>query len=373
MFLDLQIYIIIDVERSIMKGSEKNLELSRRIQAFVQLGKVLKQFSSEKRWSGYELGIGEQEFNEFNELILRAKHHNGWFTEENVRSSITAFADILSEENIGQWLEKYPLPDNWTPKRVAVIMAGNIPIVGFHDMLCVLISGHKMLGKCSSQDDRLLPAIAKFLIDIEPNFADSIEFTQGKMDDIEAVIATGSDNSARYFDYYFGKYPNIVRKNRTSVAVLDGEENEDELRALGSDIFTYFGLGCRNVSKLYLPKGYDLNKIFGAIFEHQDIINHKKYANNYDYNKTLFLMNADDLLENGFIVFKEETSLNSPVATLYYEYYDDKETLNATLGNVQEQIQCVVSRENIPFGKAQRPELWDYADDVDTLEFLLSL
>jgi hypothetical protein len=350
------------------------MKLERRVTAFVQLGKVLKEFSATKSWAGYETGVGEQEFDEFNDLIARAKHHNGWFSTENVRSSIGAIADNLTVDKIGQWILKYPaLHNDVAPKKVAVIMAGNIPMVGFHDLLCVLLSGHHIIVKCSSQDDKLLPAVAKFLCDIEPEFRERILFTIGKLENLDAVIATGSDNSARYFDYYFGKYPNIIRKNRTSVAILDGEESESELIALGNDIFSYYGLGCRNVSKIFIPKEYDLNKIFGAIFEHKDVVYNNKYANNYEYTKTLFMMNSHDLLENGFIVFKEDKGLTSPVASLYYEYYEDKALLNSALEELAAEIQCVVSRDQIPFGKAQRPELWDYADDVDTMAFLLEM
>lgn len=350
------------------------MDLQRRIQAFVQLGKVLNQFTERKDWPGYESGVGENDFNDFNATIGAAKHHNGWFTEESVRQAISAIAGSLSENNIGQWLEKYSeLPTASKSVRVGVIMAGNIPLVGFHDMLCVLMSGHKLVGKCSSQDDKLMPFVVQFLLQIEPDFKDYIEFTMAKLPEVDAIIATGSNNSARYFEYYFGKYPSIIRKHRTSVAVLTGDENEEDLKGLGKDVFTHFGLGCRNVSKLYIPKDYDLDKVFGGLFEHNDIINHQKYANNYDYNKTLFLMNQDDLLENGFIMLKQERALTSPVATLYYEYYDDEKALYETLAEQEEQIQCIVSKKEIPFGKAQSPELWDYADNVDTMEFLLGL
>jgi len=255
-------------------------------------------------------------------------------------------------------------------------MAGNIPLVGFHDFLSVLISGNSVLVKLASNDKHFLPLIAKYLEYVEPSFNSKITFTEEKLTNFDAAIATGSNNTARYFDYYFGKYPNIIRKNRNSVAVITGNETENELKGLGEDIFRYFGLGCRSVSKLFVPKNYDFDNLFKAIYEYHDIINYAKYQNNYDYNKAVYLMSEFKLLENGFLMLKEDQSYASPIASLFYEYYDDLNQLTEKLDTDTEQIQCVVSNsiENaIPFGKTQQPSLTDYADGVDTLAFLAQL
>jgi hypothetical protein len=246
-------------------------------------------------------------------------------------------------------------------------------------MLCVLISGNNFVGKLSSEDNLLLPFMSKILIAIEPEFKDGIEFTSGQLKSMDAVIATGSDNTSRYFEYYFGKYPHIIRKNRNSVAVLTGNESLTELRLLGKDVFQYFGLGCRNVSKLFVPKGYKFDTFYQSIFEYQNIVNNNKYGNNYDYNRTVYLMsNHPSLLDNNFLLLKEDESYSSPIGVLFFEYYEDKEQLSARLEADKALIQCIVANEPalknaIPFGQAQCPTLTDYADGVDTMKFLLEM
>jgi len=260
---------------------------------------------------------------------------------------------------------------------VAIIMAGNIPLVGFHDFLSVLISGHAALVKLSSNDKQMLPLLAKYLEHINPEFKDRITFTEQKLENFDAVIATGSNNTSRYFDYYFGKHPNIIRKNRNSVAILTGKETKDELIALGDDIFQYFGLGCRSVSKLYVPKDYNFDAFFEAMYKHKDIIYYDKYANNYDYNKAVYLMSLYKLKDNGFMILKEESSFGSPIATLFYEHYNDLVALKETLNEQSDAIQCIVNKtinnNYVDFGDTQNPQLWDYADGVDTIEFLIKL
>jgi hypothetical protein len=249
--------------------------------------------------------------------------------------------------------------------------------VGFHDFLSVLISGHHVLVKTSSNDQHLLPFLANYLIAVEPDLKNKIKFVEGKLEDFDAVIATGSNNTARYFEYYFKDKPSIIRKSRNSVAVLNGQETTVQLVALGDDIFRYFGLGCRNVSKLFVPKGYDFTAFFEAIFEYQDVINYEKYANNYDYNKAVFLMSNFKLLDNGFLTIKEDSSHASPISSVFYEYYDNLKEVENRLSADQDSIQCVVStnlvKNSIPFGTTQKPKLWDYADGIDTLEFLLRI
>ena len=216
--------------------------------------------------------------------------------------------------------------------------------------------------------------IIELLISLDSRIADYIVI----VDDIvknkyDALIATGSDNSSKYFNYYFKDYKSIIRKNRRSVAILNGEETEEDLKQLAKDIFLYFGLGCRNVSKLYLPSGYDTDKLFNAFFDYKDVINHLKYSNNYDYNKTVYLMNSEKLLDNGFVLLKENESIQSPVATVFYEYYNNRSELNDFIEENKVLFQCIVSKDDIEFGQTQFPKINDYSDQVDTIEFLLSI
>jgi hypothetical protein len=343
--------------------------LQERVKAFIQLGKVLSFFSDNKTWEGFESGLNEEEFNQFNNLIITVHHHNGWFVEENVRQSLKAISTMLQEDNLTKWLGEYSFLEKEDSSTVAIIMAGNIPLVGFHDFLSVLISGNKVLVKLASDDNKLLPHVCNLLNKIEPKFEKLISFGT-RLENFDAIIATGSDNSARYFESYFGKYPHIIRKNRTSVAVVTGEETEKELEGLAKDVFSYFGLGCRNVTKVLVPKGYDLNNLFKAFFPWKDIAVNNKYANNYDYNKAVYLMNKIELIENGFLLLKEDEGLHSPLAVLFYQYYNDKTEVDEFIATNKEKLQCIVSKTGVPFGKAQRPDLWDYADGIDTLSFL---
>lgn len=355
------------------------MTIDSRIGAFVKLGKFFKQFGAGASKENNELNAVF--YDDFQTLITTVGIHNPWFVEANVRNAITAFADNLQEDKLVEWVSVYinDLKSQKQAKTVAVIMAGNVPMVGFHDMLCVLISGNKFVGKLSSDDKFLLPFIGKILIAIEPEFANQIVFTENQLQQMDAVIATGSNNSARYFEHYFGKYPNIIRKNRNSVAVIKGDESKEQLAELGKDIFQYFGLGCRNVSKLFVPKGYKFDLFYEAIFDYSEVVNHNKYANNYDYNKTVYLMsNESSLLDNNFLLLKEDERMASPIGVLFYEFYNDIQSLNKRLAEEQEQIQCIVASDkqvnnSIPFGTAQCPQLNDYADGVDTMKFLLTL
>jgi hypothetical protein len=250
-------------------------------------------------------------------------------------------------------------------------MAGNIPLVGFHDFLSVLISGNSIIAKTSSKDAELIIYLSEILCSINPGFRERIRFTDGLLTGFDAVIATGSDNSSRYFEYYFGKYPHIIRKNRNSIAVIDGTETDTELENLGIDIFSYFGLGCRNVSKAFLPEGYDFHTMIKNWDKFSDVINHNKFANNYDYNMAIYLVNKEKFLDTGYLLLKESTELSSPVSVLYYEFYNSVQTVSARINYLREKIQCVTGKNHLAFGKAQFPKLWDYADNIDTLDFLL--
>lgn len=337
------------------------MQLQQRINAFAQLGQFLSQWSQDPS----------------HPILLQAKAQNSWFTPNNLCFSLKSWGEALTEEHLEIWTQNYAFSEAMASKTVAVVMAGNIPLVGFHDFVSVLLSGHKVLGKLSSNDKVLLPYLAKELVAIEPAFEPYIRFTEEKLEGFDAVIATGSNNTARYFDYYFGKYPNIIRKNRNSVAVLTGNETKEQVEALADDIFRYFGLGCRNVSKIYLPKEYDFDLFFNGMYSWKEIINNDKYINNYDYNKAVYLMSDIALLDNEFMLLKEDTQFSSPISVVFYERYDDLESLKNNLSENNENIQCVVAETGlegeIAFGKAQTPQLWDYADGVDTLTFLLEL
>ena len=314
---------------------------------------------------------------QFNDIFDKAEQQNSWFTRANVIFAFKSWSDALSKNNVKQWLSQYQLPQTTSSKKILIIMAGNLPLVGFHDLLCVLVAGHKAIVKLSSDDRVLLPYLITQIRTFAPEWAEAVAFTDDKVTEYDAVIATGSNNTARYFEYYFGKKPHIIRKNRHSVAVLTGEETPEELQDLGKDIFLYYGLGCRSVSKLFVPQGYDFDLLFQAIYPYKDIIEEQKYANNYDYNKAVYLMSLYKLLENGFLLLKEDEHYGSPIATLFYEYYTNKEALKKKLATDREKIQCVVGHNfidgEIPFGQTQTPKLWDYADGVNTLTFLLNL
>jgi len=359
------------------KGNSKhNMDLQQRIYAFAKLGKFLKDFLNESASENTKSNIDTTSVN-LQEIINIAKHHNGWFTEENVLFSLKSWADALSEENLQKWVSAYDFPKLEKSKTVAVIMAGNIPLVGFHDFLSVLITGNKVLVKLSSNDTQLLPFLSKYLISIQPEFKNLIEFTDKKLENFDAVIATGSNNTARYFDYYFGKYPHIIRKNRNSVAVLTGNETKAQMEDLANDIFRYFGLGCRNVSKIYVPENYNYDNFFGGMYSWKEIINNAKYINNYDYNKAVYLMSSLDLLDNEFMLLKEDEGYSSPISVVFYERYKDLKSLQKKIKSEADNIQAIVSasgiENEIPFGNAQKPQLWDYADGVDTISFLLKL
>lgn len=352
------------------------MKLKERKIAFIALGTVLKQFLKKTTRLDSANTCNKQFFEDLEIQINQAVHHNGWFTKENVYFALETWANVLSESNIKKWTDAYDF-SKISQKIVGIVTAGNIPLVGFHDFISVLISGHKLVIKQSSNDQKLLPLIADFLICIEPQFKDLISFQEGKMQHFDAIIATGSNNTARYFEHYFNKYPNIIRKNRNAIALLTGNETETEMEALGEDVFRYFGLGCRSVSKIFVPKNYDFDTLFKAVYKHKDILEYEKYKNNYTYNKTVYLMSNMPLIENGFLVLKEDESYASPIATLFYEFYDSLEEIKNRIAQEQDQIQCVVSnnltKDSIAFGETQKPQLWDYADGVDTMEFLLSL
>ncbi|MDX1911027.1 MAG: acyl-CoA reductase [Saprospiraceae bacterium] len=315
------------------------------------------------------------------QAIRQSYVENRWFTEANTRHALEAIArQMLTETALREWAVAYSIPEHTLPqKTVGIVMAGNIPLVGFHDWLCVFVFGHRARVKLSDKDKQLLPILVKKMGDWQheswafTEFVGETEHLKG----FDAVIATGSNNTARYFEQYFGKYPHIIRRNRNAVAVLNGLETPAELQALGRDIFTYFGLGCRNVSKIYVPHGYQFDALLEALHEYRDIIHHDKYKNNFDYNFTLLILNNAAHKNNGCLLLTENTSLQARIATVHYQYYDDVQELDALLAEQRDAIQCVVGNTRItgfnalPFGASQSPTLMDYPDGVDVMRFLL--
>jgi len=338
------------------------MNLTDRIKAFSDLGDILRRCIA---------GEPVKHLTQINHLIENQHLNNPWFTPENVRMAIMTIAEKLTFENLTKWVSAYQdLKSDSKPFNVGIIMAGNIPLAGFHDFLSVLISGSRVIAKTSSKDPDMIVTLAAILCSVNPEFKKLICITDKTLSGFDAVIATGSDNSSRYFVYYFGKYPNIIRKNRNSIAIIDGSETDKELQDLGTDVFTYFGLGCRSVSKLYVPEGYDLSKITGNWDRYSGMINHNKYANNYDFNKAIFLINKEKFTDTGYLLLKEDNALSSPVAVLHYKFYRSPGEVNEEIGIIKEKIQCITGHNFIPFGRAQMPALWDYADGIDTLEFL---
>ena len=339
------------------------MNLEERIRSFDALGEALRTALTEKS-SVYSMQLGN--------LIDNQQTINAWFTPDSVRNAINAISEKLTGDNLTEWTNNYPeLKEHRRSLKAGVIMAGNIPLVGFHDFLAVLISGNNLLAKTSSKDPELIVRISEILCEINPHFRDKIEFSEGPLGNFDVVIATGSNNSSRYFEYYFGKYPNIIRKNRNSVAVLEGNETDKELTDLGKDIFNYFGLGCRNVSKIYLPRGYDIASLGKYWNKFSELIVHNKYANNYDYNKAVYLVNKENFYDTGYLLMKEDKALSSPVSVLHYEFYDSQSSVKQELEKQTEKIQCIIGKSYTTPGEAQSPQLWDYADRIDTIEFLL--
>lgn len=339
------------------------MNLRERIRAFADLGEVIRNCRS---------GKDESISGKLNGIIENQQFRNEWFTPENVRMAVEAIAEQLTEENLVRWINAYPdLDFVRKPVNIGVIMAGNIPLVGFHDFLSVLIAGNNIIAKTSSKDSELIQFFADILCTIEPRFKSRINFTDGLLAGFEGIIATGSSNSSRYFEYYFGKYPSIIRKNRNSIGLIEGNETEAELQGFGKDIFSYFGLGCRSISKLFVPSDYDFTGLIKNLEAHSQIVNHSKYANNYEFSKAVYLINREKFLDTGYLLLKEDTGLVSPVAVIYYEYYESPEKLKSITVGLKDKLQCISGRKHVPAGKAQTPYLWDYADGIDTIEFML--
>lgn len=337
------------------------MDLQNRVNAFVQLG----------------IKLQKLEEDQLDEFQFRTRSMNKWFDETSVNHALNGIIYLLEKERLENFVKQYQFTE--LSKKIGIVMAGNIPAVGFHDYLCVLLAGYELHAKLSSQDNYLLKAIHQLLVEIEPAFGEKVNFTERiVITDIDGMIATGSDNSARYFEQYFSKVPNIIRKNRTSCAIMTGEESEEEMYSLGRDIFEYYGLGCRNVSKLFVPKGYDFIPFLDQMMKYEQVAFHPTYENNYSYNKSVYLVNKEKHLDTGFLLLRASEELVSPIAVLYYEEYEKIEDVKKILNTLSEKIQCIVCKDDIVegsqvFGQAQYPKIDDFADNVDTIQFLLSL
>jgi len=353
------------------------MDLNSRIEGLSRLGKTIQDFVHSYH--------GKQNFSDphlhwLKQQVKQAPDKNPWFTIPHILEALGSIGRNLTSENLHQWTGMYPdLPrEQASPKQVGVVPAGNIPLVGFHDFLSVLITGNIYYAKLSSKDPILPKALASLLQVIEPRFSEQIVFEDQQLRNFDAIIATGSNNTSRYFEYYFGAYPHIIRKNRNGVAVLTGKETPQQMQQLAKDVLLYFGLGCRNVSKLYIPENYDMNGLLDQFNDFERITDNSKYGNNYDYNKSIFLINQIPHYDTGFLLVKRDPRISSPISTLHYEAYQNTEELKQIIEHNRNQIQCVISHcedfpEALPFGKAQYPQLWDYADGIDTLRFLISL
>ena len=309
---------------------------------------------------------------EWQEVKQRAYEKNGWFTPEFIQHAAIQIAEsFLSKDKLEKWVAHYHIDENISPKNIGIIMAGNIPMVGFHDMLAVFITGHYSKIKLSSKDDVLLKHLVKYLSGINPGISDHISFEE-MLKGCDAYITTGGSNSARAFKEYFGKYPHIVRSNRTSVAILTGDETADELAAFSDDIHLYFGLGCRNVTKFYVPEGYDFVPLISAFNKYEYFGDHHKYKNNFDYQLSILLLNNVYYMTNNSTLLTENENLFSPISVINYSTYKNPEIVKKLTEN-NEEVQCIVGKDFIPFGQSQQPDLFTYADGVDTMQFLLGL
>jgi hypothetical protein len=320
--------------------------------SLVQFGKFLRSFLDSDSWPGFQSGVDQREFDNFKSSTEKAESNNAWFSRKMIRLSMESWAKNLSEDNIDKWMSKYDVPSSIN-KNVLIICAGNLPLVGFHDIVCCILLNINTQVKLSKNDNVLIPAILNVLYLFDSELQDRIKICNEKPDNYNYVIATGSNNSNRYFEYYFGKFPHIFRRNRTSIAVVHSEISDDQLKSLSHDMLQYYGLGCRSVTKLYLPEKFSLDRIYNSVFNYKDLINHNKYMNNYDYNRSIFLMGKKLFFDNGFLILKEDKSLFSPISVVNFEYYSSMETLEKELNVLSNEIQCMVGEGGIPFGTAQ--------------------
>lgn len=341
------------------------MNIEKQVLGLIKLSDYIKSYLSKNT----------EDFNEndseFESVVKKSEIENPWFTIENQKFALKQWSDLLTEENLKSWLSNYS--PSKTKKKVGLILAGNIPLVGWHDVISVVLSNHIPLIKLSSKDKQMIPFLLKKWKEFSENEIE-YEFVE-RLTDFDAVIATGSNNTARYLEYYFKNHLSIIRKNRTSVAVIKGDETEEELKLLAQDIFQYFGLGCRNVTRLFIPEDFVIDRVFESFIDFKEIVNHNKYANNYDYNRAVYLLNQDKFWDNNFVMLKEDEKLFSPLSVIHFSRYSSLDDVKNFIQENEEDIQCVVGKddleiETVYFGEAQNPGLDTYADNVDTMQFL---
>ena len=345
------------------------MNLNNRITLFVKLGRFFSDYINNN--------LESLEKNKFDKAINESILHNSFFSKKNILKSLLSWSNVLTKKSIDDFLSNYLIKNKKREKKIAIIMAGNIPLVGFHDFFCVIISGNFAVIKLSSKDSHLFKFILSFLVKENPDFSTKFDVVENKLQIFDAVIATGNNISANQFELYFKKYPKIIRKNRHSIAILNGNETKKEIELLANDIFYYYGLGCRNVSKIFIPNNYNLDILFKSFVLWNEVINKNSYSNNYNYYRAIYLLNKEVFFDNGFVLLKESEKIGSPVGTIYFEYYKSDNEIKEMIKKNNEKIQCIVSNNNYPktikFGETQMPNLNDFADDIDTFNFLLKL
>jgi hypothetical protein len=347
--------------------------IEKQILSFSQLGFLIQGYLS---FLGLTQGIKD----EFKEAIRQSVENNAWFTEENIKQSLRSIAHgMLLPSKLKRWVSQYDIPEHKEVKDVGIVMAGNIPLVGFHDLLCVLFSGNRAVIKTSSKDKFLLPMLINQLINIDHRITDRVEFVPDReFGNVQMIIATGGDNTHRYFESEYGNIPHIFRKNRSSVAILNGKESQEELMDLAKDVFSYFGLGCRNVSKIFFPKAYNFSTLLNVFFVYKHLEEQENYRSAYRYAKALLKMSNVNFIDGGFFVMYPSQNLHPKVAEVVYEEYEDLEQLADYLRMQEGDLQCIATNTNVnnllqivPLGETQTPQLQDYADSIDVMEFLL--
>ena len=345
------------------------MNLNNRITLFVKLGRFFSDYINNN--------LESLERNKFDKAINESILHNSFFSKKNILKSLLSWSNVLTKKSIDNFLSNYLIKIKKREKKIAIIMAGNIPLVGFHDFFCVILSGNFAIIKLSSKDSHLFKFILSFLVRENPDFSTKFDFVENKLKIFDAVIATGNNISASQFELYFKKYPKIIRRNRHSIAILNGNETKNEIELLANDIFYYYGLGCRNISKIFIPNNYNLDILFKSFVLWNEVINKNSYANNYNYYRAIYLLNKEVFFDNGFVLLKESEKIGSPVGTIYFEYYKSDNQIKKMIKKNNEKIQCIVSNNNYPktikFGETQMPNLNDFADDIDTFNFLLKL
>ena len=345
------------------------MNLNNRITLFVKLGRFFSDYINNN--------LESLEKNKFDKAINESILHNSFFSKKNILKSLLSWSNVLTKKSIDNFLSNYLIKIKKREKKIAIIMAGNIPLVGFHDFFCVILSGNFAIIKLSSKDSHLFKFILSFLVKENPDFSTKFDVVENKLKIFDAVIATGNNISASQFELYFKKYPKIIRRNRHSIAILNGNETKKEIELLANDIFYYYGLGCRNVSKIFIPNNYNLDILFKSFVLWNEVINKNSYSNNYNYYRAIYLLNKEVFFDNGFVLLKESEKIGSPVGTIYFEYYKSDNQIKEMIKKNNEKIQCIVSNNNYPktikFGETQMPNLNDFADDIDTFNFLLKL